>query len=174
MWTSGWAAFLGAASAIVPAASAQTRSSGDLLDRPARFDVQLIPLERALTERLQVSRTPIREAIKRLEQEGLVVCYPHRGCFVRNPSYDEAREAYEMRRVAEGVAGELASSFWIQNKPQSTATGSRLFYSNTLGAIYFDTADVFGSDRTCGRRSIARIGSRAATARRPCTAPATE
>ena len=67
-------------------------------------------VERTLTERLQVSRTPIREAIKRLEQEGLVVCYPHRGCFVRNPSYDEAREAYEMRRVAEGVAGELAAS----------------------------------------------------------------
>lgn len=67
-------------------------------------------VERSLTERLQVSRTPIREAIKRLEQEGLVVCYPHRGCFVRSPSYDEAREAYEMRRVAEGVAGELAAS----------------------------------------------------------------
>lgn len=67
-------------------------------------------VERSLTERLQVSRTPIREAIKRLEQEGLVVCYPHRGCFVRSPSYDEARQAYEMRRVAEGVAGELAAT----------------------------------------------------------------
>jgi DNA-binding GntR family transcriptional regulator len=67
-------------------------------------------VERTLTDRLQVSRTPIREAIKRLEQEGLVVCYPHRGCFVRSPSYDEAREAYEMRRVAEGTAGELAAS----------------------------------------------------------------
>ena len=66
-------------------------------------------VERSLTERLQVSRTPIREAIKRLEQEGLVVCYPHRGCFVRSPSFDEARQAYEMRRVAEGVAGELAA-----------------------------------------------------------------
>jgi DNA-binding GntR family transcriptional regulator len=67
-------------------------------------------VERTLTERLQVSRTPIREAIKRLEQEGLVVCYPHRGCFVRSPSYEEAREAYEVRRIAEGFAGELAAS----------------------------------------------------------------
>jgi DNA-binding GntR family transcriptional regulator len=67
-------------------------------------------VERSLTERLQVSRTPIREAIKRLEQEGLVVCYPHRGCFVRSPSFEEARQAYEMRRVAEGVAGELAAT----------------------------------------------------------------
>jgi DNA-binding GntR family transcriptional regulator len=66
-------------------------------------------VERTLTARLQVSRTPIREAIKRLEQEGLVVCYPHRGCFVRSPSYEEARQAYEMRRVAEGMSGELAA-----------------------------------------------------------------
>lgn len=67
-------------------------------------------VERSLTERLQVSRTPIREAIKRLEQEGLVVCYPHKGCFVRSPSDEEARQAYEMRRVAEGLAGELAAT----------------------------------------------------------------
>lgn len=88
-------------------------------------------VERALTERLQVSRTPIREAIKRLEQEGLVVCYPHRGCFVRSPSYEEAREAYEMRRVAEGVAGELAASRATDEELQAirgllTATRTRL------------------------------------------------
>ncbi len=67
-------------------------------------------VERTLTEQLQVSRTPIREAIKRLEQEGLVVCLPHKGCFVRSPSYEEARQAYEMRRIAEGFAGELAAT----------------------------------------------------------------
>ncbi len=66
-------------------------------------------VERTLTSRLGVSRTPIREAIKRLEQEGLVVCLPHRGCFVRSPTFDEARQVYEMRRVAEGVSGELAA-----------------------------------------------------------------
>jgi DNA-binding GntR family transcriptional regulator len=66
-------------------------------------------VERSLTTRLSVSRTPLREAMKRLEEEGLIVCYPHRGCFVRTPSYDEARQAYEMRRAVEGMAGELAA-----------------------------------------------------------------
>jgi DNA-binding GntR family transcriptional regulator len=66
-------------------------------------------IERHLTARLQVSRTPLREALKRLEQDGLVVGYPHRGCCVRQPSLDEARQAYEARVVAEGTVGALAA-----------------------------------------------------------------
>jgi DNA-binding GntR family transcriptional regulator len=66
-------------------------------------------VERTLERRLGVSRTPIREAIKRLEQEGLVVCPPHRGCFVRSPTFDDARQVYELRRVAEGLSGALAA-----------------------------------------------------------------
>jgi len=45
-----------------------------------------------------------------------------------------------------GLASDLTSSFWIENQPHSTATGSRWFYSNTLGAIYFDSADVFDAE----------------------------
>jgi DNA-binding GntR family transcriptional regulator len=65
--------------------------------------------ERELTETLHVSRTPIREALRRLEHEGLVVAYPHRGYFVRSPSFEEAREAYEARRVIEAACAELAA-----------------------------------------------------------------
>lgn len=45
-----------------------------------------------------------------------------------------------------GVAADLASSFWIENEPHSTTTGTRYFYSNTLGTIYADTADVFDGE----------------------------
>jgi DNA-binding GntR family transcriptional regulator len=65
--------------------------------------------ERELTERLEVSRTPIREAFRKLEIEGLVVSFPHRGFFVRNPSFEEAKQAYEMRRILDSACCELAA-----------------------------------------------------------------
>ena len=65
-------------------------------------------VERALTS-LGVSRTPIREALKRLEQDGLVVCLPHRGYRVRSASAEDGRRVYEVRRALEGLAGELAA-----------------------------------------------------------------
>jgi len=51
--------------------------------------------ERALAERLQVSRTPLREAIKILSTEGLVEVQPHRGAVVANPSNEELRGLVE-------------------------------------------------------------------------------
>lgn len=64
--------------------------------------------ERALSERLQVSRTPLREAIKILSAEGLVEVQPHRGAVVANPSNDELRGLVELLGVLEAYAGELA------------------------------------------------------------------
>lgn len=65
--------------------------------------------EVTLAERLEVSRGPIREALERLAQEGLVVRVPRRGTFVRRYGRHEVRELMELRRVLESAAGRLAA-----------------------------------------------------------------
>lgn len=65
--------------------------------------------ETELAERLQMSRTPVREALRRLEAEGLVTHKPRVGVIVRQLSYSELMELYEMRWVLEGTAARLAA-----------------------------------------------------------------
>jgi DNA-binding GntR family transcriptional regulator len=55
----------------------------------------------ALAEELGVSRIPVREALARLEAEGLAVSYPHRGYFVTALSRDEILELFELRTLLE-------------------------------------------------------------------------
>jgi DNA-binding GntR family transcriptional regulator len=62
-----------------------------------------------LAARLGMSRTPLREAIARLETEGLVVSRPHRSAVVFKPSADDLREIYEMRIALESLAARLAT-----------------------------------------------------------------
>jgi DNA-binding GntR family transcriptional regulator len=51
----------------------------------------------ALAAELRVSKIPLREALARLEQDGLVICHPNRGFFVRPMSPEEAEEIYDLR-----------------------------------------------------------------------------
>ncbi len=57
-----------------------------------------------LAEKLQVSRTPVREALERLYQEGFVIHRQRRGFFVAEIDEDEARELYELREALEVFA----------------------------------------------------------------------
>lgn len=65
--------------------------------------------ETEIADRLSVSRTPVREAIRRLEAEGLVDHLPRSGAVVRRLDYSETMELYEMRTVLEGTAARLAA-----------------------------------------------------------------
>ena len=65
--------------------------------------------ERELAERLAVSRTPLREALKELAAEGLVEHSPNRGATVAAPGPDEIRDLLEVLGGIEGLAGELAA-----------------------------------------------------------------
>ena len=75
-----------------------TFADGDRLD-----EVQL-------AERFEVSRTPIREALQRLAQSGLVEQLPRRGVFVRHPGPVELIEMFEVMAELEAVCARLAAS----------------------------------------------------------------
>jgi DNA-binding GntR family transcriptional regulator len=60
--------------------------------------------EAALVEKLQVSRGPVREALQRLSQEGLLVSHRNRGVFVLDLSETDVREIYAAREAIELAA----------------------------------------------------------------------
>ncbi|MEV7392230.1 GntR family transcriptional regulator [Streptomyces sp. NPDC091215] len=63
--------------------------------------------ETALAEEFGVSRTPVREALKQLQTEGLVEIRPRVGTFVTVPSRREITELFEMKELLEGAAARL-------------------------------------------------------------------
>lgn len=65
--------------------------------------------ETDLARQLGISRTPIREALGRLEQEGLIEVLPRAGVRVTLLNLDEAVELYDLREVIDGLAARLAA-----------------------------------------------------------------
>jgi len=66
-------------------------------------------VEVKLADELQVSRTPVREALRRLEVDGLVVIERNRGAMVRPITLTEVIDLYELRGRLESYAAELAA-----------------------------------------------------------------
>jgi DNA-binding GntR family transcriptional regulator len=60
--------------------------------------------EQQMSERFGVSRTPVREAIGRLEAEGLVNAIPNRGAFIVGLSADDAADMFEVKKQYEIIA----------------------------------------------------------------------
>lgn len=93
-----------------------TKSTGEtvydrLLDSIRRGDFR--PGDRIreedVGERLSISRTPVREALRRLEADGIIEHRPRLGAVVRQLSHNEVVELYEMRVVLERTAAEMAA-----------------------------------------------------------------
>ena len=66
-------------------------------------------MEIQLAEELGVSRTPVREAIRKLELERFVVMIPRRGTYVANLSLKDINEVFEIRAALDGLAAGLAA-----------------------------------------------------------------
>ena len=99
---------------------AKTEEDAALVDRlAATIQARVLSGEFASGSRLRqeslatefgVSRTPVREALRKLQAAGIVQLEPRRGARVRGPSAREVREAYEVRAELEGLAAALAAA----------------------------------------------------------------
>lgn len=82
--------------------------------REAIIDGKLKPGERVmevqLAEKLGVSRTPVREAIRKLELEGLLIMEPRKGAYVTDVSLKDLVDVLEVRSSLEGLAASLAAT----------------------------------------------------------------
>jgi|GEM_PF-73199 len=68
-------------------------------------------IERILSKEMQVSRTPIREALRKLELEGLVTTVPYRGVMITELTLEDVNQIYEVHEVLHARAAVLATRF---------------------------------------------------------------
>ena len=85
-----------------------------------------------ISERFGVSRTPVREALRRLVALGLASAVPNRGVRVRSISPDELREAFLIRAELEGLATAVATPRMTADHLARLDAAEQLFASLTL------------------------------------------
>ncbi|MDF2618354.1 MAG: transcriptional regulator, GntR family [Xanthobacteraceae bacterium] len=96
--------------AIIPRRSLHDELAAQLRDMLMRGDLKAGDKisEQALCQRFGVSRTPLREALKVLANEGLLILSPNRGASVARVSPEEVDELFPIMGAMEGLAGEAA------------------------------------------------------------------
>jgi DNA-binding GntR family transcriptional regulator len=103
------------------AATLQARILSGEIATGARLRQQTIAAE------FGVSRTPVREALRKLQANGIVVLEPNRGAVVRGPTARDIREAYEVRAELEGLAAERATDLIRDDQLERLREAEQLF-----------------------------------------------
>ncbi|TGB03940.1 GntR family transcriptional regulator [Halobacillus salinus] len=96
-------------------------------------------VEQTIGKDMKVSRTPIRNAMNKLKEEGLVQIIPNRGAFVVEPTTEEIKQAFHMRRQLERMTVEMVCytlpeeeieklESWIEHEKETYNTRDILTY----------------------------------------------
>ena len=86
-----------------------------------------------LAAEYRLSRTPIREALRKLQAAGTVELVPNQGAVVRGTTVRDVREGYEVRAELEGMAAALAAT-WITDEHLSQMREAEALFRGATGA----------------------------------------
>jgi DNA-binding GntR family transcriptional regulator len=100
-------------------------------------------VERAIADRLGMSRIPVREAVQQLLDQGLVKKIPHRGTFVYAPERDEIEEISSLRCVLEGFVVERVMERWL---PEHEASLLQVVEEMRRHAVALDFQQLYEQD----------------------------
>lgn len=149
--------------------SAITRSSlGDevyrvlwqrILDRHLRAGEKLSDLR--LSDELGVSRTPVREALQRLVQDGIARAEPNRGFYVASFAPDDVAEIYDLRTALETMALRIAAPLFSPRElrldlAELDRIEERLDHAETNDELLATADEFLVSDRAFHRRLVER------------------
>lgn len=114
--------------------------------------------ERVLCEQMGVSRTPMREAIKKLAGEGLVRLEPHRGAVVHRLGREEVAAAFEVMATLEALSGDLAaqraSNDEIRTIQELQVRMERAHRARDLPGYYRLNAEIHAAINTAARNPV--------------------
>lgn len=116
-------------------------------------------MEIQLAQKLGVSRTPIREAIRKLELEGLVVMIPRKGAEVAQITEKDMRDVLEVRCTLEELAVSLACKNVTPEKIEELKAANKVFESAVVSkdVVNIVDADVLFHDTIYGMTNNARL-----------------
>lgn len=110
-----------------------------------------------LVDELDVSRTPIREALNQLSKEGLVEIIPRKGAFVRRWTKEEALEILFLREALESLAGRLATSRMTDEEIDALETLMVEYEKGRLKYVEADKKFHEGIVNTCGLERLKEL-----------------
>ena len=99
--------------------------------------------QETLAAEFEVSRTPVREALRVLQAKGMVDVVPNRGAPVRGPTSRHIREAYVLRAELEGFAAELAAR-WIRDDQLRGLREAEELFQHCVEAFLSETSEAEG------------------------------